>query len=189
MHRARNDMIDIRRCLRRHFFGKPGPREVVAMLIRMLMDIQRRFGHLPKAELASLAQALGIAKARVWDVASYFPHFRHATGPDFTIGVCRDLACHLSGSDDLLQSARTMEEPGKVDVEQVSCLGRCDSACRADRLERPADCPSPIPGPPFVRPEGRGMDRRDTGAPPVRARSGNRRARCRGAGLLGDGHL
>jgi len=98
------------------------------MLIPMLMNIQRRFGFLRKEELASLARGLGIPKARVWDVASYFPHFRLAPGPEVTIGVCRDLACHLCGSDDLIRSANAMEEQGKVDVEPVSCLGRCDVA-------------------------------------------------------------
>ena len=98
------------------------------MLIRMLMDIQREFGHLPKAELASLADTLGIPKARVWDVASYFPHFRLAPGPKVTIGVCGDLACHLRGAADILKSLSATEKPGEVEVKSVSCLGRCDSA-------------------------------------------------------------
>jgi NADH:ubiquinone oxidoreductase subunit F (NADH-binding) len=92
------------------------------------MQIQRRFGYLPEPELARLAEQLEIAKARVWDVASSFPVFRRERGPEITIGVCRDMTCHLRGSANLLDRVEVLKREGKVQVEEVSCLGRCDRA-------------------------------------------------------------
>jgi NADH:ubiquinone oxidoreductase subunit F (NADH-binding)/NADH:ubiquinone oxidoreductase subunit E len=99
-----------------------------ASLIPRLLSIQDHFGYLPKDELEFLADDLGISKARVWDVASFFPHFRQSPGPDLTISVCRDMSCHLSGAPGLLETVRSLEDSGKLEVRAVSCLGRCDGS-------------------------------------------------------------
>jgi formate dehydrogenase beta subunit len=101
------------------------------MLVRRLMEIQRTFGYLPKHNLGLLSEELGIPKSQVWDVAAYFPSFLHEPGPELTIGVCRDMTCHLRGAVGLLRDVRRIaraESAKSVSVETVSCLGRCDRA-------------------------------------------------------------
>jgi formate dehydrogenase beta subunit len=95
------------------------------------MEIQRAFGYLPRHNLTLLSEELGIPKSQVWDVAGYFPTFRHEPGPDLTIGVCRDMTCHLRGAVRLARDVRAIaraESAKSVAVESVSCLGRCDHA-------------------------------------------------------------
>ena len=100
-------------------------------LIPRLMQIQRALGYLDKDRLNLLSEELGIPKSQVWDVAGYFPSFRHKPGPDVTIGVCRDMTCHLRGAVGLLRELRALtreNSPRTVSLETVSCLGRCDHA-------------------------------------------------------------
>ncbi|HXD88262.1 MAG TPA: NADH-ubiquinone oxidoreductase-F iron-sulfur binding region domain-containing protein [Urbifossiella sp.] len=123
------------------------------MIVQQLRAIQNRFGYLPDAELVRLASDSGVAQARIEEVASFFPGFRQERDRPAAIEVrvCRDMTCHHLGSPQLLTVAadpklqqlleanapRWSEQAGRkplpsalcrVQVEGVSCLGRCDRA-------------------------------------------------------------
>jgi NADH:ubiquinone oxidoreductase subunit E len=92
-----------------------------------LQRIQREFGFLKREALERFSRESAIPLYRLQAVASFFPHFRLHPPAKVTVHVCRDMACHLAGSAEILQ------ELGKSAGEQqsihgASCLGRCDRA-------------------------------------------------------------
>src|SRR5579871_1724058 len=96
-------------------------------ILPALRRIQDQFGYLKPEELRRFSKSSGIPLYRLQEVASFFPHFRLAPAPPLTVKVCRDMACHMAGSANLMNNLASL--PGdKVCVEGVSCLGRCDRA-------------------------------------------------------------
>ena len=101
------------------------------MIVQALQDIQRRHGFLPTDELRSLSKSSGTPLYRLHEVASFFPHFRRDMPPQVEVKVCRDMACHLHGSDRILKRLESFAQgidKQQLHVEGVSCLGRCDRA-------------------------------------------------------------
>ncbi|MFO0935000.1 MAG: NADH-ubiquinone oxidoreductase-F iron-sulfur binding region domain-containing protein [Gemmataceae bacterium] len=100
------------------------------MLVQRLRAIQDQFGYLPDDELKKLARETGTPLSKIQDVAGFFPHFRQEWNkpPSVEVKVCRDMACHLKGAPKFLSLLKQLEKPGELEVEGVSCLGRCDRA-------------------------------------------------------------
>jgi NADH:ubiquinone oxidoreductase subunit F (NADH-binding)/NADH:ubiquinone oxidoreductase subunit E len=101
-------------------------------IVQELHEIQKRCGYLPKAELEALARrSKKIPLHRLHEVASFFPHFRLEPPPTVEVKVCRDMSCHLCGSDDLRANVEALAAEigaGEIVVGGVSCLGQCDGA-------------------------------------------------------------
>src|SRR4051812_24540592 len=80
------------------------------MIVQRLHVIQEKYGYLPDAELANVAaaiQAPGAARPLYYPVqegASFSPPSRREGAPPkpVEVRVCRDMACHLKGSAELL---------------------------------------------------------------------------------------
>jgi len=102
------------------------------MLVQQLRKIQERFGYLPRAELESLSVRIDVPLHRIHEVVTSFPHFRLEPPPLVEVLVCRDLACHLARAPELLERLKEVAAEfgggAGVQVETVSCLGRCDGA-------------------------------------------------------------
>lgn len=98
-----------------------------AVLVPILQKIQEEFGYLDEGALRNYSESSGVPLYRLQAVASFFPHFRFAPPKPVTLRVCRDMACHLAGSQKILQDLRKLEND-QTAVEGVSCLGRCDRA-------------------------------------------------------------
>ena len=101
------------------------------MIVQELRRLQERDGYLKPAELMKLSQRIATPLYRLQEVASFFPLFRFEAPAKVQVEVCRDMACHLRGSRELLQSleAQASSLPaGQVCVKGVSCVGRCDRA-------------------------------------------------------------
>ena len=100
------------------------------MIAQELHAIQHRHGFLPKSELRALAARTGTKLHRIQEVASFFPHFRLDSPPPIQISICQDLSCQLRGACETIGSLQRLAEssPVPIDVQGVSCLGRCDRA-------------------------------------------------------------
>ena len=102
------------------------------LLIEHLHCINDRFGHLPAAHLAALAQEMRLALTEVYEVASFYHHFEvvkegQAAPPALTVRVCDSIACELAGSEALLKKLPSIL--GKdVRVLHAPCVGRCEVA-------------------------------------------------------------
>lgn len=111
----------------------PGP-----SLIPALYAIQARLGWLPREELEELARETRRPRYEIEGLISFYPHFRTSPPPKVALHVCRDLPCFLQDGDARIAEL-TSRYGSEADVElvEVSCLGRCDSAPAAAVNERP----------------------------------------------------
>jgi formate dehydrogenase len=100
------------------------------LLIEHLHRINDRFGHLPAAHLAALAQEMRISLTEVYEVATFYHHFEVVkegeTPPaGLTVRVCDSISCELAGAQDLLKNLSFGNE---VRVIPAPCVGRCEVA-------------------------------------------------------------
>src|SRR5919108_3251553 len=77
------------------------------LLIEHLHRINDRFGHLPAAHLAALAQEMKLALTEVYEVATFYHHFEvvkegETPPPALTVRVCDSISCELAGAHELL---------------------------------------------------------------------------------------
>ena len=99
------------------------------LLIEHLHRISDRFGHLPAAHLAALAQEMRLALTEVYEVATFYHHFEvvkegELAPPALTVRVCDSIACELAGAHELLK----MNLGAGVRVIPAPCVGRCEVA-------------------------------------------------------------
>lgn len=105
-------------------------------LIPLLQDIQEKFGYLSKENILNVAGYLDIPSSKVYGVATFYNQFRLDPLGKYTIKVCRGTACHVKGSNKLLE---TLEEElnvkqgettadGLFTLETVACIGACSIA-------------------------------------------------------------
>ena len=102
-------------------------------LIPMLQRVQRTLGYLPEKALVEIAHLTRLPTATVFGVATFYEQFRfHPTGKHI-IRVCRGTACHVRGSDRILEDIETRFQlaPGGTSddrlftLETVACFGSC----------------------------------------------------------------
>ena len=101
-------------------------------LIEYLHRLQDAHGALFADHLAALAEALKLARAEVYEVASFYHHFDivragEAAPPRLTVRVCDSLGCAMAGGAELA-TALAGRLGADVRVQRVPCVGRCDSA-------------------------------------------------------------
>jgi formate dehydrogenase len=99
------------------------------LLIEHLHLLNDRFGHLPAAHLAALAQEMRLALTEVYEVATFYHHFEvvkegEIPPPAVTVRVCDSISCELAGADELLK----MQFGKGVRVIPAPCVGRCEVA-------------------------------------------------------------
>jgi formate dehydrogenase len=109
--------------------GAPLDREY---LIENLHRIQDRHGHLSAAHLAALAEAMKLAQAEVYEVATFYHHFDvvkegETAPPQLTVRVCETLSCAMAGAEKLLEKLPALVGPN-VRVIAAPCIGRCAEA-------------------------------------------------------------
>ena len=102
----------------------PGP-----SLIPALNAIQARLGWLPREELEKLALDTRRPRYEIEGLVSFYPHFRTSPPPRVQLAVCHDLSCFLHDGEARLAELRERHGDAEdVELVEVSCLGRCDSA-------------------------------------------------------------
>ncbi len=105
-------------------------------LIPVLQDIQETFGYLPRESIKMVGEKMGIAESKIYGVASFYNQFRfHPIGKNHIL-VCRGTACHVKGSEKVLnaiekelkiKSGETTRD-GLFTVDTVACIGACGLA-------------------------------------------------------------
>lgn len=113
-------------------------------IVRALLALQEEEGWLPPEGLAALADRLGIPLHRVESVSTFYTHFRREQPSGVAVSVCRDLSCRLAGAEAACAALRARgRAAGAFEVEEVSCLGRCDQAPAAALGDRVLDASDP----------------------------------------------
>ena len=105
-------------------------------LLPVLHAVQAEFGHVPQEAVPLLAAGLGLTRAEVHGVISFYHDFREAPAGRHVLRLCRAEACQAMGADRLAQVARDRlgldwhetSADGAVTLEPVFCLGLCACA-------------------------------------------------------------
>jgi formate dehydrogenase len=118
-----------RESLRRLLGGETLRRD---LLIEYLHRLQDAHGCLQPPYLVALADALRIAPAEVYEVATFYHHFDvladgESPPPALTVRVCDSLSCAMAGADALAEALRT-SLGAQTRVQRVPCVGRCATA-------------------------------------------------------------
>ena len=105
-------------------------------LLPILFLLQAEDGYVSPAGVAQAAGLLGLTKAEVGAVATFYTMFRRRPVGKYLVSVCKTLPCQLRGSREISEAlAGRLEVPlggtdqsGMVTVEEVECLAACDGA-------------------------------------------------------------
>jgi formate dehydrogenase len=102
------------------------------LLLEHLHRLNDRVGYLTAAHLAALAHEMRLSQAEVYEVATFYHHFRVVPDgaeppPEVVVRVCDGVACHMQGASALL-AAVDKAEGRRVHVIPGPCMGACDRA-------------------------------------------------------------
>jgi len=105
-------------------------------LIMILQDVQAEFNYLPPEILIVVAREIGIPKARIFGVATFYKAFSLEPRGDEIIKVCMGTACHVRGAQlikDELERQLEVKAGGttrdlRYSLELVNCVGACAMA-------------------------------------------------------------
>jgi NADH-quinone oxidoreductase subunit E len=105
-------------------------------ILYALFLVQYQQGYITANAIRHVAELLGITRADVEDVVSYYTMFYTRPVGKYVINVCRTLSCAINGAERVTEElrARLGIEPGETDASgtftlmEVECLGACDRA-------------------------------------------------------------
>ncbi|HEX7034262.1 MAG TPA: formate dehydrogenase subunit gamma [Pseudomonadales bacterium] len=102
-------------------------------LLPILNAVQRRFGHVPDAAVAVVAEVLNLSRAEVHGVVSFYHMYRRTPGGRQVLYLCRAEACQAMGARALERHVKERlgidfhetTADGRFTLEPVYCLGNC----------------------------------------------------------------
>ena len=113
----------------------PEGREASAVLPLLWRAQEQCGGWLPEPALRAVADMLGMAYIRVYEIATFYTMFNLAPVGRYYVQVCGTTPCWLRGADELKSVCRKrIGEPGHVTDDgtfswtEVECLGACVNA-------------------------------------------------------------
>jgi len=97
---------------------------------------QYQQGYITANAIRHVAELLGITRADVEDVVSYYTMFYTRPVGKYVVNVCRTLSCAVNGAERVTEelTAKLGIKPGETDASgtftlmEVECLGACDRA-------------------------------------------------------------
>lgn len=112
------------------FKGTEGP------LIQVLHRAQAIFGYLPVDVQRAVANGLGLPPSTVHGVVTFYNFFRTEPRGEHVISVCTGTACHVKGSERVMDILSEMlgvgleetTQDGRFTVQGVRCIGACGLA-------------------------------------------------------------
>ena len=106
-------------------------------IIALLWRAQEQIGWLTRPAMEHVADMLGLAHIRAYEVASFYFMFQlKPVGSVAHIQICGTTSCMICGAEDLIGICKEMIAPnpheisadGKFSWEEVECLGACTNA-------------------------------------------------------------
>ena len=102
-------------------------------LIPLLQRIQERFGYISEEAIKNISRFLKISENQIFGVASFYSQFKFIESGKYTIKVCMGTACHVRGSQNILDEFRRnlhIEADETTDdklftLETMNCVGAC----------------------------------------------------------------
>jgi NADH-quinone oxidoreductase subunit E len=113
----------------------PADRQRSALIPALWIAQKDAGGWLPEVTMRTVADKLGMAYIRVYEVATFYTMYNLAPVGEHFIQLCGTTPCWLRGSDDLkavmqrrVGGQNTISADGKLSWLEVECLGACSNA-------------------------------------------------------------
>jgi len=112
----------------------PKPRSA---LLPMLHLVQSEQGYVTSEGIGMCAELLGLTKAEVGAVATFYTMYKRRPVGDYHVGVCTNTLCAVMGGDAIYAALKehlgvsgqdAVTDDGKVSLEHVECNAACDYA-------------------------------------------------------------
>jgi NADH-quinone oxidoreductase subunit E len=111
----------------------PKPRSA---LLPMLHLVQSEEGYVSSDGVALCAEVLGLTKAEVGAVATFYTMYKRRPCGEYLVSVCTNLSCQLRGGEDIYERLSQKlglhhdetDVEGKFTLEHAECLAACDFA-------------------------------------------------------------
>ncbi|MDP3714389.1 MAG: NADH-quinone oxidoreductase subunit NuoE [Mycobacteriales bacterium] len=111
----------------------PVPRSA---LLPMLHLVQSEEGYVSPDGIALCAEELGLTKAEVGAVATFYTMYRRKPAGTYHVGVCTNTLCAVLGGDEIFAAVKDhlgighneTTEDGTVSLEHLECNAACDYA-------------------------------------------------------------
>ena len=106
-------------------------------IISILQDIEKAFGFIPEEAVTYFSKKLDIPASRFFGTATFYSQFHLKPRGKNIITVCRGTACHVKGSEKLLNRLfleldippdEETSADSKFTVAKVNCIGACGIA-------------------------------------------------------------
>lgn len=102
-------------------------------LIPILQQVQEQQGYLSQAAVVRIGAHLRLPASKIFGVATFYNQFRFQPKGKYHLVVCRGTACHVKGSNRVLEMAQKLLKlkPGQTSrdrlfsLETVACMGAC----------------------------------------------------------------
>ncbi len=120
-------MNDVDSILKKH------PRAGRDALIPILQEVQENQGYLSREAVIRIGKHLNLPTTKIYGVATFYNQFRFQPKGKYHFMVCRGTACHVKGSNRVLEMAQKLLKlkPGQTSrdrmfsLETVACMGAC----------------------------------------------------------------
>ena len=113
----------------------PADRQRSALIPALWIAQKDAGGWLPELAMRAVADKLGMAYIRVYEVATFYTMYNLAPVAEHFVQLCGTTPCWLRGSDDLkavmarrVGPQNTISADGKLSWLEVECLGACANA-------------------------------------------------------------
>jgi len=111
-------------------------RGIDGSLITVLQKAQDVYGYLPLQVLQHIADHLGVKRAKIYGVATFYAQFRLKPMGKYIILLCQGTACHVNGAekietalcDELKIKMGETSTDGIFTLNEAACLGCCSLA-------------------------------------------------------------
>jgi NADH-quinone oxidoreductase subunit E len=112
----------------------PQPRSA---LLPMLHLVQSEQGYVTPEGIGMCAELLGLTKAEVSAVSTFYTMYKRKPVGEYHVGVCTNTLCAVMGGDAILAALQEhtgittqngVTDDGKVSLEHVECNAACDFA-------------------------------------------------------------
>ena len=118
------------------FAKYPKGREASAVMPLLDLAQRQHQGWLPRAAMDHVAELVGLAPIRVYEVATFYTMYNLAPIGENHLQVCTNLPCWLRGSDEVMGTCKKKlgidvgetTEDGKFSLSEMECLGACVNA-------------------------------------------------------------